>query len=136
VVQPRRRPCFTAKSFQRPGITGRVTGQDLERDAAAERHLLGLVNDAHAAPANFAQQAKVADLLRRRRHPVHRFAAVLLRLLNVGQSGEYLTDVVGQVRMTVDVLLQRRPLAAPVALDELLGEVVEQLNVPGGGVAR
>jgi hypothetical protein len=35
--------------------------QHLERDAAAERDLLGLVDDAHAAAADLADDAEVAE---------------------------------------------------------------------------
>ena len=40
--------------------------QKLEGDPAAERELLGLVDDAHAAPADLAEDAVVAQLVRDR----------------------------------------------------------------------
>ena len=46
-------------------IEHRLGRQDLERDMPAERFLLGLVDDAHAATADFAQNAKIAQALQR-----------------------------------------------------------------------
>ena len=37
--------------------------QDLEGDVAAQRFLLGLEDDPHAAPADLAEDAEVAELL-------------------------------------------------------------------------
>src|SRR5262249_41637546 len=52
--------------------------------------------------------------------------AVLPDLLHLGEGGEELTDVAGQVGVAVDVLLQRRPLPPPVARRELVGQAGEQ----------
>jgi hypothetical protein len=45
------------------GIEERGRGQDLERDAAAERLLLGLVDDAHPAPADLADDPIIGEPL-------------------------------------------------------------------------
>ena len=45
-------------------VDGGGSGQDLEGDAAAEGDLLRLVDDAHAAAADFADEAEVAELAR------------------------------------------------------------------------
>ena len=42
-----------------PAVNGRI----FERDAPPERNLLGLVDDAHAAAADLADQLKIADRL-------------------------------------------------------------------------
>ena len=47
-----------------PGVERRGEGQDLQRHAAAERDLLGLVDDAHAAAADLAEDPEVAQLRR------------------------------------------------------------------------
>ena len=39
-----------------------MIGQDLEGDMAAERNLLGLVNDPHAAVADLTNDAIIAEL--------------------------------------------------------------------------
>ena len=49
------------------GSSRAVPGQDLQGHVAAQRLLLGLVDDAHAAAADLAEDAEVAQLLQRRR---------------------------------------------------------------------
>ena len=44
-----------------PGVERRGERQDLQRHAAAERDLLGLVDDPHAAAADLAEDAEVAQ---------------------------------------------------------------------------
>ena len=61
VVQARRRLGFVLEALQLPRVHRRGEGQHLERDAAVQRNLLGLVDDAHAAAADFADQAEVAE---------------------------------------------------------------------------
>jgi hypothetical protein len=46
-----------------PAIAHKLRGQDLERDVAAQRNLLGLVDDAHTAVADLANDPEVADLV-------------------------------------------------------------------------
>ena len=43
------------------GVQGRGEGQDLQGHPAAERDLLGLVDDPHAAAADLAEEAEVAE---------------------------------------------------------------------------
>ena len=45
------------------GVEQGVRRQDLERDVAAERLLLGLVDDPHPAPADLAEDPEVAQPL-------------------------------------------------------------------------
>src|SRR5437660_4260821 len=52
---------FILKALQLPGIQGGGKGQHLQSDATAQRNLLGLVDDAHAAAANFADQAEISE---------------------------------------------------------------------------
>jgi hypothetical protein len=51
VVQPRRRLRLAAEALRVTGMGPRVRRQDFQGDAAAERDLLGFVDDAHAAAA-------------------------------------------------------------------------------------
>jgi hypothetical protein len=55
------------EALKATGVNGRGEREDLERDAPAERDLLGLIDDPHSAPAHLAQQAKVAQLADARR---------------------------------------------------------------------
>ena len=47
--------------LQLPGVERRGERQDLQRHPAAQRELLGLVDDAHAAPADLAEDPEVAQ---------------------------------------------------------------------------
>ena len=70
VVQPRRRPGLALEPLDHgAGSVSRRVGQDLQRHAAAERFLLGLVDDPHAAPADLAHDPEVAQTLRPCRRP-------------------------------------------------------------------
>jgi len=62
VVHPRGGLRLALKAHERFGIAGERRGEHLERHAAAERFLLRLVNHAHAAAADLAQDAVVADV--------------------------------------------------------------------------
>ena len=61
VMHPRRGFCLTLKSDLRRGISRARSGQHLEGDAPAQGLLLGLVDDAHAAAADLAEDAVVAE---------------------------------------------------------------------------
>ena len=139
VVQPGRGPRLAAEPLQAPGVAGDRVGQDLQGDVPAQRQLLGLVDDAHAAAADLAEDAVVADPLRRARRPARgprrpgpggvpggRGAGV--GLLHHDQHREDVADAVGQLRVPVGVLGQRGPLAAAVARDELLGELADRVG--------
>ena len=62
VVQPCRGAGLAAEPLLDHPVAGHMSRQDLERHAAAQRDLLGLVHDAHAAPADLAEDPVVADL--------------------------------------------------------------------------
>ncbi len=65
VVQPGRRAGLPLEPLLGPGVHQELTGQDLQRDVAAERDLLGLVDDAHAAAADLADDPVIAQPLQR-----------------------------------------------------------------------
>ncbi len=140
VVHPRRGLGLAAEPLQRLAVADRVSWQDLQRHAAAERDLLGLVDHAHPAPADLAEDPVIADLAeprgRGRRRRGRLAPRVAVGLLDLGQGREHLPDLVGHLGQAVDVLLQARPLAAAVALGELLGELVEPPVVAGTGCQR
>ena len=52
---------FVLEALQLLLVEHRGERQHLQRDAAAERDLLGLVDDAHAAAADLAQDSKIAQ---------------------------------------------------------------------------
>jgi hypothetical protein len=57
VIQSRGRPGFTLETFERLRTRGDVLRQKLECYEAAELEVLGLVNHAHAAPAELIDNA-------------------------------------------------------------------------------
>ena len=133
VVQPRRRPRLAAEPSEVPRVGQGVRRQDLQRDVPAERLLLGLVHDAHPAAAHLADDPVVAQTPRPAGDPAGLRAAVVGRVgadpLQGEQCGEQAPDAVGPLRVAVGVLRQRRPLAAAVPPDELLGQFLDRVAV-------
>ncbi len=106
----------------------------------AERDLFGLVDDPHAAPADLADDAIVAQLF----DVGDCYRSILIRVDRlVGQGDvfhhrhrrEDLADLGGEVRMAVDIILERRPFARAVSVEELLGQFQHQAR-PRSGFRR
>ena len=120
VVQPRRGPRLPLEPQHLLGVGQGRIGQDLQRHAPAERLLLGLVDHAHAAPADLAEDAVVAQPLQPRRGVDGHAAggvvgAVGAEVLHPDQDGEDLADLVGELGVSPAVFLERGPLAAALA---------------------
>ena len=102
-----------------------------------QRHLLGLVDDAHAPRADLAEDAEVAELPQRGSGGCRRLLGgllmVFLDLLDLDHGGEELADVLRQLGMAVDVFLEARPFAGSIACGEIVGESGQQ-HVVGGAV--
>src|SRR5262249_48221656 len=64
VVQPGRGPRFAAEPLLAAGVLAEGGREDLQGDVPAQRELLGLVDDPHAAPAHLAEDAVARDPLR------------------------------------------------------------------------
>ena len=60
VPQMRRGEGLVLEALQLARVEGRGERQHLQRHAPPQRDLLGLVDHAHAAPADFAQEAEIA----------------------------------------------------------------------------
>ena len=136
VVQPGGRLRLALEPLLLPGIAEELPRQHLEGHVSAERDLLGLVDDAHAAAADFAQDAVIAETFRvldrppaqgRGRSGQRARLAVGGDLLHHDQRGEQIADLVGVLRVAGDEFGERRPLAPAVALDELLGQLFHRL---------
>ena len=115
VVQPRRRPRLPLEPQHLLGVGQGRVGEDLQGHAPAERLLLGLVDHAHAAAADLAEDAVVAQPLQRRgrrrprRQPKSvRVAHPGLVLLHQQQRREQRVDPVGPLRVTLGVLGRAR----------------------------
>ena len=63
VVQRRDGPGFAGKAQPALVIGGQLRRQNLERDLATERGVLGLIDDTHPAGADFAHDPVVAECL-------------------------------------------------------------------------
>jgi hypothetical protein len=59
VVQRSRRLRLILEALELLGVERGGEREDLQRHPPAQRQLLGLIDDAHAAPAHLAEQAKV-----------------------------------------------------------------------------
>ncbi|MCG3180811.1 MAG: hypothetical protein BIFFINMI_03174 [Phycisphaerae bacterium] len=144
VVQPRRDAGLALEALELALVGQRQRGQHLERDAAAERLLLGFVDDAHAAAADLADDAEVAQLLELRRSergpPVAAALAAGFEPLQRGDGGEQVADLVGKGRVERGVFVDGRAFASPSAGDELLGQRLDRValcrRVSHSGSAR
>jgi hypothetical protein len=128
VVQPAGGLGLAAEAVQ-PRL--RRPQQHLQGDAPAERQLLGLVDDAHAAAADLAHQPVVAE------HRRDSWLAGRRRAFEVFQEeggGEDLADGVGPLRVAEGVLGDGRPFAAADAGDELVGQQLDRVAVRLGVV--
>ena len=61
VMQLGRRLCLTVEASHRLARQAQAGGQDLERHLAVERDLPRLVDDAHAATADFPDDLEIAE---------------------------------------------------------------------------
>ena len=139
VVQPRRGPGLAVEPADLLGGPGDARGQHLQGDVPAERLLLGLVDDAHAAAADLAEDAVVAQPLeggpRPARPPpegVVGQVALGLELLDEEQGREEVADLVGELGVARGELAGGGPLAAAEAVEELLGQRVERVAALAG----
>ena len=100
---------FVAEALQVPRIHGGGEWQHFQSDVAVERNLFGFVDDAHAAAADFADNAEVAEVgafwafeVRRRfRRTEHR------------QGREHSAKLVGNLGVTSGTIIDRWPAPEP-----------------------
>jgi hypothetical protein len=107
------------------GIQHRLDGQHLEGNVAAQRFLLGLVDDAHAASANLAQDAEVAQPFQRLppsgkngagADAARQVADFTLQVFNHHDRWIQLLKFSGDLWVLGGVLAQFKPLAAQQTL--------------------
>ena len=77
VIQPRRGPGFALEAVQRLAVAQQIVGNELQGNMASEAHVFRLIDNAHAATADFSQNAIVGDCLADHEGPL---AAMLGRL--------------------------------------------------------
>ncbi len=132
VVQPRRGAGLAAKPLERRPVRRHMPGQHFEGHPPAERNLLGLINDTHAAPADLSQNPVITDLLQRLRcSPSLRLTFTvgfpLVDLLHLDQRREKLADFIGQLRIPLHVFRKRGPLSASEPLREFLRQLIQKV---------
>jgi hypothetical protein len=109
-------------------IEHRGERQDLEGDAAAQRELLGLVDHAHAAAADLADQAEVAEFAETEGVGPLGFPGVIVARAQAGHhagGGQQLAECGGVIGVTADELVDVRFDAALEQGDELFDDGVE-----------
>ena len=99
VVQPGHGLALAAEPLHRVFVGHGAEPQDLERHASAERGLLGLIDHAHAAPAELAENAELAERGRRLRRCG---AGGAVNELDAGQTR---LELRGQLRMVFQQLV-------------------------------
>ncbi len=62
-----------------------------------------------------------------------RAAGALAEVFHHHERREELADLVGEVGVALDVFVKRRPLAAPLAVEELLGQHFHRIALVTGG---
>src|SRR3954466_233604 len=95
------RPGLAEETLHRAVVGPGGAGEHVDRDAAAQRLLLGLVHDAHAAPADLADEPAIADPPGLRRAAAGPFAArarVRLPALHGGDGREQGADLLRPFR--------------------------------------
>ena len=134
VMESSRGPGLAAKPLLDHPVARHLPRQDLQRHAAAQRDLLGLVHDPHATPADLAEDPVVADLAQGWiRGPsvaglIHVLALpATLGLLDLDHRREQLADLLGQLRVAIGVFLECRPFAGPEPRRELLGQSIQKV---------
>ena len=132
VVQLGRGPGLALESPALLGVSERLRRQDLERDVAAQRDLLGLVDDAHAAAADLAENAIVAQLLevRDRDGPVAARASIvssaraMCSIIAIAGNTSRISPARSGWRSMYSLSGGRCPCA--IAVEELLGQLHHQ----------
>src|SRR5262249_46580785 len=91
-----------------------------------------------AAPAHLAQNAEVPQPRQPRASARGRAAggaagAVAAEVLDPQEDGEQLADVVGQLGVAAAVVLESRPFAAALSVEELRGQLLDRVAVAAAG---
>ena len=132
VVQIGRGLSLSSKSLQLCRAHKSRCRQDLDRHVAFQRRLLGFVDDSHTAPANLAENAKIAQPLRRLR--VHggvirpgRVSSAF-HLLHGGNGRKQLADIFGQLGVVLRIVANGWMLAATQPLGKVLSQHLDGMT--------
>ncbi len=138
MVQPRRRARLGAEPPLVLLAIAELRVHDLECNRVAQRLTHGLVNHAHSACAQVADDAVVAKLVwqragpHRRKCPGSRRPRIGLErfaLLDGSDFREQIADFVGELRVVRDVIGDRGVLAAPQPLGEVFGQAFKGVSL-------
>src|SRR5262249_8969530 len=137
VVQARCRLGLALKALLMSGIEEGADRQNLEGDAPSERLLLGLIDDPHAAAADLAQNAIIAD-------PIQASALghgqgdggsyrlveyITLEILQSDDGGKAFADFIDQLGIPADVVVEIGAFTAPQSVLPLIGQLSEQVGI-------
>ncbi len=128
---------FVLEARKLPLVEHGGEGQHLERDAAAERELLGFVDHAHAAAADLAEDAEVAELARRGLVSLSagRVELGLRQTRHCRHGGDQLSEGFSVFAVLACESFQVEAFSGDEAGCDLFEEAAE-LGVEGGGVGR
>jgi hypothetical protein len=122
-----------AEPLDLPGVHRGGHRQELQRHAAAQRDLLGLVDDPHAAAADLADQPEVAQLAepgrrvgRRGPDPVRSSNRPLAQVVHQLQRRDQQPQPLGLRRVAGEEVLHVHRIARLEPVGELLDQVLEE----------
>ncbi len=137
VMQPGSRARLPPKTLQVRRIATQSERQHLQGDVTAQRFLDRFVDHPHAAAANLSKDVIIAQLFQGSSigrdaggAGVNRPGFLGTCLFNHDQGGKDLVDFLGQIGVSLGVFTDGRPFAAPIALDKLLGQLIDRV-APG-----
>jgi hypothetical protein len=138
VVQCRGGPRLAQQALSGLLVLGRILGKALDGDDSAESGILGLVDNAHAATADLAENPEVSEPFQRRTASRRAAAngtpaAVGAEVLHPEQERKQIADLLGQRRIPLTIVVERRPLAAALAVEELLRQRLDGVAVAAAG---
>jgi len=122
------------KRLQLPWVEQGVGGQHLDGDVPAQRELLRLVDDTHAATTHLTQDLVIPQLLQRRRGRGPGQTLLTggivggLGLFHEHQGGQHVADLVRLLGVTPGELLDRGTLSLPERFHELVGDLPERVR--------
>ena len=129
VMQPGGGLCLAAEAFEMFGGKSCPAEQHLERHAPRQGALLGLIDDAHAAPADLADDAKIAQAFGQRFDGDGGDGRRSLEVFQQRDGGKEVFDLLGVLGMALGVFGDGGVLAGAVAGDELLGKRLDGVAV-------
>jgi hypothetical protein len=138
VVKPGRGPGLAPEALQLTVVLRGPGWQHLESHPPAERLLLGLVHDAHAAPTDLADDAVLVEALHRLPGPARQVGGLVRAradILHHHERAEQASHLPRESRMAAGIVADRRPFPAAIPLQELVRQTAQRVGL-GSRVGR